>query len=280
MPFGKCERNPRPCLISCKLPMSSRLITTMQRLEGKAALVTGGGTGIGRATAVLFASEGAAVCVAGRRERPLLETVDLVHEIGGAAEAISGDVSMDESARAMVDATVAAHGRLDIVVHSAGIARRNQVIADLTDEDVDLQLAINLKGFLWIAKHATSHMVDHGGGSIVAVSSLLSTVGIPGIAVYSATKGGINSLARNLASEFAGAGVRVNTVSPADVRTDMLYEGREDFDDYADAYAQAYPLGRIGTPEDVAHAVLYLASDEAAWVTGQNLVLDGGFTLT
>ena len=252
----------------------------MKRLEGKAALITGGGTGIGRAAAVMFASERAAVSVAGRREGPLLETVDLIHQMGGTAEAVRGDVSVDESARAMVDAAVAAHGRLDIVVHCAGIARRNQVIADLSDEDVDLQLGINLKGFLWVAKHATSYMVDHGGGAIVAVSSVLSMVGIPGIAIYSATKGGINSLARNLASEFAGAGIRVNTVSPADVQTDMLYEGREDFDDYADAYAQAYPLGRIGTPEDVAHAVLYLASDEASWVTGQNLVLDGGFTLT
>lgn len=98
--------------------------------------------------------------------------------------------------------------------------------------------------------------------------------------MYAATKGGIDSLARNLASEFASVGIRVNTSSPGDIQTDMLYEGGEDFDDYADAYAQAYPLGRIGQPEDVAYAPLYLASDEAAWITGQDLILDGGFTLS
>ena len=250
------------------------------RLAGKRALVTGGGSGIGRATALLFGSEGAVVTVAGRREEPLRETVELMGDRGLTAHAVPGDVSADDEARGMVERAVELGGGLDILVHSAGIARRNQVVSELTEADLDEQLAVNLKGFFWMARHAADHIENAGGGAIVAVSSVLAQVAIPGIAVYSATKGGVNSLARNLARDFASRGIRINVVSPGDVRTAMLYEGREDFDDYADQYANAYPLGRIGEPEDVAHACLYLASDEASWVTGQNLVLDGGFTLS
>ncbi len=253
----------------------------MHRLDQKSVLITGGGSGIGRTTALLFAREGAQVMIAGRRKGPLQETIQLIRQNGCQAGYLQGDVSQEADVMNMVKRVVDSCGRLDILVHSAGITRRNERLVEMAEETWDQQIDINLKGFMWVAKHSIQQMLKQDRGSIVVISSLLASIGIKGLPTYSAAKGGVNSLARNLAATYAGNHIRVNIISPGDVLTPMAYVGREDLDEYLDSYAEKYPLGRIGRPEDVAYAALFLAADEeSGWMTGQNLILDGGFTLS
>ena len=249
------------------------------RLQNKVAIITGGGSGIGRATAVAFAAEGASVAVAGRQEDPLIETADeMQREAGGDAYYVVGDVTKEEDAERIVAETVDRLGRVDILVNNAGQIRRNLPLVE-TDEAVwDEMIRVNLSSVFLMSKAAIPHMLEAGGGAIVNNASSLALVAVPGVGAYSAAKGALVALTRSTALEYAPK-IRANCVCPGLVETPLSHVDRPDFDEKKEGFAAAHPLGRIGRPEDVALAILFLASDEASWITGTSLVIDGGFTL-
>jgi NAD(P)-dependent dehydrogenase (short-subunit alcohol dehydrogenase family) len=254
------------------------------RLPGKRALVTGGGTGIGRATAELFAREGARVAVSGRRQAELDETVRLVSGAGGLAVSVQGDVSRPADAERMIQETVRALGGLDILVNNAGIIVRNASVTSVSIEDWERVIGIDLTGVFLVSRFALQEMVRAGtGGAIVTVSSVAGIMGDPNLAPYNAAKGGANLLSKNMALDYARHGIRVNTVCPGRVWTPMPQSRLKPGDEPAEILARwgkNIPLGRVGQPEDIARAVLFLASDEASWITGIDLVIDGGATIS
>ncbi|MET9418130.1 glucose 1-dehydrogenase [Streptomyces klenkii] len=249
------------------------------RFTGKTVLVTGGGTGIGQAIALAFAREGARVVVAGRREEPLKETVAYVEAEGGEAVAITADVTRSEDVRALVERTVARFGGLDVAVNNVGLAVPPAKVADVPEEDWDRIVETNLKGVWLSMKHEIGHMRAHGGGAIVNIAS---NVGAhrrkPGFGAYTATKAAVSALTRNAALDHIGEGVRINAVSPGPVETPMSSRPGESSLDKAERMRREVPAGRAGTPDEIAAAVLHLASDEAGYTVGADLVLDGGVT--
>ena len=253
------------------------------RLAGKRALITGGGTGIGRGTAELFAREGARVMVSGRRRTELEETVRLVEKAGGTAALVTGDVSKAEDAERMVRETVAAFGGIDVLVNNAGIIVRNASVTSVAIEDWRRVLDVDLHGVFLVSRFALLDMVPAGrGGAIVHVSSVAGILGDPKMAPYNAAKGGVNLLAKNMALDYASRGIRVNAVCPGRIATPMPMSRLKPGDDWEAILAQwgkNIPLGRVGRPEDVANAILFLASNAAAWITGTTLVVDGGATI-
>jgi NAD(P)-dependent dehydrogenase (short-subunit alcohol dehydrogenase family) len=254
------------------------------RLEGKRALITGGGTGIGRATAELFAREGAQVMVSGRRRPELAETVHGIERQGGRAALVQGDVSQPKGAERMVNESIAALGGLDILVNNAGIIVRGASVTSVAIEDWDRVLGIDLTGVFLVSRFALAHMLAAGhGGSIVNVSSVSGILGDANLAPYNAAKGGVNLLTKNMALDYAPHRIRVNAVCPGRVATPMPKSRLKPGDDWETLLAQwgrNIPLGRIGQPEDVAQAILFLASEEAGWITGATLVVDGGSTIS
>jgi len=254
------------------------------RLKGKRALITGGGTGIGRATAELFAREGAHVMVSGRRRAELEETVRLVERAGGRAAPVQGDVSQPRDAERMVADAVAAFGGLDILVNNAGIIVRGASVTAVAIEDWNRVLGVDLTGVFLVSRFALMEMVRvKGGGSIVNVSSISGMFADANLAPYNAAKGGVNLLTKNMAFDYAAYGIRVNAVCPGLIATPMprsrLRPG-EDWDAALAQWGRNIPLGRVGRPEDVARAILFLASDDAQWITGETLVVDGGSTIS
>ncbi|MFH8788177.1 SDR family NAD(P)-dependent oxidoreductase [Streptomyces roseoverticillatus] len=249
------------------------------RFTGKTVLVTGGGTGIGQAIALAFAREGARVVVAGRREEPLKETVSYVEAEGGEAVAVTADVTRSEDVRALVEQTVARFGSLDVAVNNVGLAVPPAKVADVPEEDWDRIVETNLKGVWLSMKHEIGHMRAHGGGAIVNIAS---NVGAhrrkPGFGAYTATKAAVSALTRNAALDHIGEGVRINSVSPGPVETPMSSRPGESSLDKAERMRREVPAGRAGTPDEIAAAVLHLASDEAGYTVGADLVLDGGVT--
>jgi NAD(P)-dependent dehydrogenase (short-subunit alcohol dehydrogenase family) len=249
------------------------------RLAGKSALVTGGATGIGRAIAEGFLREGARVAVGdvnvelGERTRGELLAL-------GPVVFLPGDVSRSDEARRMVEGTVEAFGSIDVLVNNAGITLRGSV-ADTRQEDWDRVLAVNLTGVYLCSKWAIPHMVARGGGSIINIGSIASVIGLMENAAYNASKGGVLALTRNMALDYARHNIRVNAVCPAMIRTPMLEDFiriQPDPEAYVRQVEQAIPLGRIGEPEDVVGAAVFLASDESRFVTGSALMVDGGYT--
>jgi len=246
-------------------------------LRGKVAIVTGGTSGIGRDTAVLFAKAGAKVVVAGRREAEGKETIDLIRAAGGDGLLVKTDVSRAADVRALVQKTVEKFGRLDVAFNNAGIEGSWSPIAEQSEEDWDSTIDINLKGVWLCLKYEIQQMLKQGGGGVIVnMASVAGFIGSPGAATYCASKHGVMALTKSAALETARSGIRVNVVCPAVIETPMgerLWGAPE-----AKKFALGlHPIGRFGKPEEIADAVMWMCSDGASFMTGQSLVLDGGF---
>ena len=251
-------------------------MTTNMRLKDKTAIITGGGTGIGRATAILFAKEGANVMIVGRRAAPLEDTVAAIKAEGGQAAWLSVDVSKAGDIQTMVEETIKLYGRIDVLFNNAALFMGfGKTIVELTEEEWDGLMAVNLKGVFLCCKYVIPHMIRQGGGAIINCSSIAGHIGQRKQSAYNAAKGGVELLTKCMALDFAGNKIRVNAVCPAWVEIDF---NRDQIEQSGAEVLKLHPIGRFGQPEDVAPAVLYLASDESSWVTGASLMIDGGYT--
>lgn len=248
-------------------------------LAGKAALVTGGASGIGRATSLAMAREGARVAVADRTEDRAAETVALINAAGGQAIAIGGDVANEDDVAAMVARTVAAFGRVDCAFNNAGIGGgvvgpRNQRLHEMERTSFDGMLAINLTGVFLCMKHEVMQMLAQGGGAIVNTASIAGLIGLPTSAHYVAAKHGVVGLTKTAAMEYAQDGIRVNCVNPGYIVTPMT---EETVRTRLDALMAKVPMKRMGQPEEIAEAVVWMCSDKASFMTGASHVVDGGY---
>jgi NAD(P)-dependent dehydrogenase (short-subunit alcohol dehydrogenase family) len=252
--------------------------TTSRRLEGKVALVTGGGTGIGKAAALRFAREGAHVVLAGRREGEITDVATAISAHGGKAVAISADVSRAEDVKRLVASTLDRFGRLDVAFNNAGIEGAFGPAHVMSEDDFDRVIAINLKG-VWLAiKQEIEAMLAYGaGGAIVNTSSWLAKGALAGSAAYSASKGALDAMIRAIALDVAASGVRINNVNPGIIDTPMLRRFVDD--ETAKPWAAFTPMQRLGQPEDVGDVAVWLCTDEARFVTGQSILVDGGYTI-
>ena len=249
----------------------------MGKLDRKVAIITGASGGIGRVAAVLFASEGAKVVIASRSIEAGQETVRIIEEAGGEAIFIRTDVSQAEDVAKMVRATVDTYGSLDVLYNNAGIVHEPASTVDITVEEWEKTIAINLTGSWLGMKYAIPEMIKTGGGSIINTASLAAQVGVPNQIAYSATKGGIISMSKVAAVEYATKGIRVNCIAPGPIATPLLvgFFG-EDGTRYL---ASLNPRGQLGKMEEVAQLALFLASDESSHIIGQTLAVDGGHTI-
>jgi NAD(P)-dependent dehydrogenase (short-subunit alcohol dehydrogenase family) len=250
----------------------------MRRLEDKIALVTGGGAGIGRAIAETFAREGAEVMIADRDGDAAKELADAIVKSNGAASAHEVDVTDTAQVKKLMEEIGAAHGRLDVLVNNAGVGERAD-FRHLSDEAWERVWSVNLDGTVRCAREAFDLLKASGKASIINLSSIMATKHTRQMAVYSATKGAVSALSRSLAVEYAPYGIRVNTLLPGYVDTALI--GRYISNPMiAKALLTQTPLRRFGTPQDIANAALFLASDEAAYITGASLNVDGGMATT
>jgi len=247
------------------------------KLAGKVALITGAGSGIGRATALLFAEEGAKVALVGRTAAKLQAVAAEIASESSCAHWVTADLSRRAEARRAVDEAAQHFGGLDVVINNAGISRQRRLLE--VDEPLwDEMMAHNLKNPFWVAQFAIPWLRRRGGGTIINISSSLGLKPSPGFGVYAMTKAATNMLTLALAQEHSHEGIRVNTICPAVVDTPIheTYLTPEGAEQRKEEMARFYPLRRIGTPEEVAQAALYLASDAASWITGTTLLMDGG----
>jgi NAD(P)-dependent dehydrogenase (short-subunit alcohol dehydrogenase family) len=252
--------------------------------ENKVVLVTGGTSGIGRATALAFAREGASVVVSGRRKLEGSETVTLVEKAGGKGLFVQSDVSDEAQVKALVETVVHHFGRLDIAFNNAGTEGTPGPLIESTVEQYTRVFDINVKGVFLSMKYEIPAMLKTGGGSIVNTSSVLGHVAMPNMSLYNATKHAVLGLTKTAALETAKQGIRVNSVSPAVIETEMFERfagkgtpGEAERRAHLDAM---HPIGRIGKSEEIASAVLYLSSPGASFITGQDILVDGGLTAT
>jgi NAD(P)-dependent dehydrogenase (short-subunit alcohol dehydrogenase family) len=250
----------------------------LNRLEGKVALVTGGGSGIGRGAALRFAEQGARVAVG---DIDAEAATRVAAEIGQDARAVRMDVTSSHSVSDGLDAVVAAFGGLDVLVNNAGRTTAGAVY-ELSEDEWDAVLDVNLKSVFLVSKCAWPLLQARGGGAIINTASIAGLWGLPRIAAYGASKGGVILLTKCMALDGASDGIRVNCICPGDVDTPMLqtyFSLQPDPVATRAFFTNMHPLGRLGEPRDIADAMLYLASDEARWVTGSVLVVDGGLTV-
>ena len=246
----------------------------MGKLDGRAALVTGGSRGIGRGIALAFAREGASVAINDRRDEAAARaTVEEIERLGCRAIALQADVAEWLQVERMASEAVAALGALDIVVANSGVASRTQSVWDMDIDHWHRVIAVDLHGAFYTCKATAKGLVDRRRGSIILVSSIGADVCGPLGAPYYVAKAAVNALTKSLAKECAPAGVRVNCIAPGLIETDM---GSRMIKHYGDAILSGIPLGRPGQPEDVGHAAVYLASDDSSFVTGKILRVDGG----
>ncbi len=250
----------------------------MGRLDGKAAIITGGNMGIGAAASRLFAEEGAKVVLAARRVEEGEAVAESIRAAGGDAIFVRTDVSKAADCKALVDRTVAEYGKLDIAFNNAGIEQVGTPLVDLSEEDFDQVIAVNLKGVFLCMKYQIPEMQKNGGGSIVNTSSLATIVTKPGLSGYGASKFGVIGLTRFAAVEYAPDKIRVNALVPGATLTEMFGRWLE-IPGVKEQILAGQPNGRFAEPIELAQSALYLASDEASFVTGHSMVVDGGAAL-
>ncbi|MGE0886036.1 MAG: SDR family oxidoreductase [Blastocatellales bacterium] len=249
----------------------------MSQFAGKVALVTGGNAGIGRATAIEFARQGAKVVVSGRRDKEGNEVIAEIKAAGGDAIFVKADVSKESDVQALIEKTLTTYGRLDFAFNNAGVEQSFSSLPEQAEETFDQIMDINVKGVWLSMKHQIPAMLKNGGGAIVNNSSVAGVIGMATVPIYVASKHAVVGLTKSVALEYAKQNVRVNSVAPGAVETRM-------FLDFAAApeirqmLESAHPMGRIGQPEEIANAVVWLCSDKASFVTGQTYAVDGGFT--
>ncbi len=252
-------------------------------LADRVALVTGGGSGIGRAIASALAGAGAAVAVAGRRSEPLEEWVEEIRQVGGRGLAVVGDVSRPQEAQRLVEEVVSEYGGLQILVNNAGIARGGP-IEEMSSEDIEAVIDIDLKGPIWMLRAALpelSRKQASGVSSVINISSSVTLNPVPNFSVYSAAKAGLDMLTRCLARDWASRGIRVNAINPGVVNTPIFSTmmPSEQIAGMLREIGQQTPLSRIGEPADVARLALFLAGPQSEWMTGAVVPLDGGLSL-
>jgi NAD(P)-dependent dehydrogenase (short-subunit alcohol dehydrogenase family) len=251
------------------------------RLDGKIALITGAGSGMGRVAAQMFASEGARVVVAEFAEAAGTETAGLVTDAGGDATFVQADVSREDDARRMVEEAVARYGRVDVLYNNAGIMP--EADHSVIDTDVaiwDQVMAVNLRGVFLGCKYAIPQMLDQGSGSVINISSFVALLGcsVPQDA-YTASKGAVLSLTRSLAVQFGGRGVRSNAICPGPIETPLLMDWLLKDEAAKQLRLNRNPTGRFGKPEEIVNVAIYLASDESRWTNGAHFVIDGGISV-
>ncbi len=248
------------------------------RVEARVALITGGSSGIGRATALAFAREGAKVAVADYVVEGGERTVKMIKDAGGQAVFVKADVSRAKEVEAMVKKTVETYGRLDCAFNNAGVEGKIANTAECSEENWDRTIAINLTGVWLCMKYEIPEMLKQGRGSIVNTASVAGLVGFVGLPAYNASKGGVVQLTRTAALEYAKSGIRVNAVCPGVIRTPMVERLLDGSNQYNESMLTAgEPVGRMGKPEEIAEAVVWLCSDAASFVTGLPMAVDGGW---
>lgn len=243
--------------------------------KDKVALVTGGSSGIGKATAIAFAEKGASVVIVDWIENE--ETLNLIKACGGEAIFIKCDVSKATDVKAMVEKTIATFGRIDYAFNNAGIEGTNAKSADCTEENFDRTIGINLKGIWLCMKYEIPEILKQGKGAIVNCSSVAGLVGFGGLPAYVASKHGVIGLTKTAALEYAKLGIRVNAVCPGVIKTPMMDRLTGSKKEAEEQFTGLEPVGRMGQPEEIANAVVWMCSDEASFVTGLAMAVDGGF---
>src|SRR6266852_6079059 len=250
----------------------------MNEFQGKVALVTGGTSGIGRAAAIAYAREGAKVVVAGRRAAEGEETVRLVRAQGREAMFVPTDVAQEAQVKNLIGRTLEQFGRLDFAFNNAGIEQEPTPFLEQNEETYDRIMDINVKGVWLSMKYEIPAMLKTGGGSIVNTSSVLGVNGMAGVEIYVASKHAVIGLTKSAALEFGKQGIRVNAILPAVIETDMYRRFVGENAENRAALTAMHPIGRIGTPEEIADAAIWLSSSKSSFVTGHSLLVDGGFT--
>jgi NAD(P)-dependent dehydrogenase (short-subunit alcohol dehydrogenase family) len=247
-----------------------------KRLPGKVAIITGGGSGIGRATALLFAREGASVVVGDLNHDTAQATVTAIQAEGGTACVVRVNVTQAAEVEQLIASAVQEYGRLDILFNNAGIGKR-VALTDMSEDDWQQVIDVDLKSIFLCSKYAVPVMCRGGGGCIINTASIYGLVGAEGVAAYNAAKGGVVLLTRTMAIDHARDNIRVNCICPGHTDTPILDTLRQD-EPMLRTIRQRYPLGRFGRPEEIAYGVLFLASEASSFVTGTALVVDGGYT--
>ena len=250
----------------------------MKEFEGKVALVTGGGSGIGRATALAFAREGAKVVIGNRNVDRGEETVATIKKAGGEASFRRTDVLVTKDIEALVDHAVKTYGGLDLAFNNAGVEGDVAPITEQTEANYDAVMNVNVKGVWLSMKYEIPRMLERGGGAIVNCSSVAGLIGFPNMAPYFASKHAVIGLTKVAALEYSAKGIRINAVNPAVIDTEMVDRIAAGFGMEKDGLVQFHPIGRLGRVEEIAEAVVWLCSSKASFVTGHSMTVDGGFT--
>jgi NAD(P)-dependent dehydrogenase (short-subunit alcohol dehydrogenase family) len=253
---------------------------SMERLAGKVALVTGGAQGVGKACCLMLAQEGAAVAVTDKQAKGK-KVADQINRAGGSAKFYRIDVSKEASVKSVMGSVAKELGGIDVLVNNAGIIGSGKLTHELSEREWDAVQEVNVKGVFFCTKHALKLMRSNGGGSIINISSVAGIVGADELPAYHASKGAVRLMTKTDAMIYAKDGVRVNSIHPGAIDTPMLTEslqGEKDIKKARKEMAEEHPIGRVGKPEDIANAVVFLASDESSFITGEELIVDGGLT--
>ncbi|MBW4689344.1 MAG: SDR family oxidoreductase [Komarekiella atlantica HA4396-MV6] len=252
----------------------------MKILEGKVALVTGGTSGIGRATAIAMGAAGAKVVFSGRRDAEGEETAALIRETGAECLFVRSDMSREADIQALVEQTIATYGKLDCAFNNAGIDSSRHPLHEQPIEEFDKLMSINLRGLFLCMKYEIQQMLSQGSGAIVNNSSVVGLIGFPGLSPYIASKHAVMGLTRSAALDYAKQGIRINAVNPGPIATPRMDSIAEQAGSTTEDMGSITPMERIGQPAEIAQVVVFLCSDAASYITGQPLAVDGGFTAT